>query len=526
MRATKFVNEYPFNEMQSLAMGRKTILLISFIGLKFLLQYVLLSPEYELQRDEYLHLDLGQHLAWGYRSVPPFTAWVSVLIHALGNSMLWIKFFPSLFGALTLVVVWKAIEILGGNLYAMVLGATCVLLSALLRLNALFQPNSMDVLSWTALYLVVVLYVKTAHPKWLYTGAIVFALGFLNKYNIGFLVLGLLPALLLTEHRKLFARKEFYFAALLGLLLISPNLFWQYHYDFPVVQHLKELSSTQLVNVNRLDFLKTQLLFFTGALPVILAGIYALIFHQPFKKYRFFVLSLVFTLAVFLYFRAKDYYAIGIYPIYIAFGAVYVEEALKQGYARYLRLALPFFPVLFFIPMYQVLFPNRSPEFITLHSERYRRLGLLRWEDGKEHALPQDFADMLGWKELAHKVDSVYLSMPPGSNTLVLCDNYGQAGAINYYTRQNIKAVSFNGDYIDWFDLSKPYTNLIRIKEADEVGEEMKETAPFFEQSSMEGAITNQYSREYGTTIFSFIGAKIDIRQRIQEEINEKKDVQ
>ncbi|KKX47100.1 hypothetical protein L950_0228290 [Sphingobacterium sp. IITKGP-BTPF85] len=28
---------------------------------------------------------------------------------------------------------------------------------------------------------------------------------------------------------------------------------------------------------------------------------------------------------------------------------------------------------------------------------------MLTWEDGKEHQLPQDFADMLGWKELAKK---------------------------------------------------------------------------------------------------------------------------
>jgi hypothetical protein len=74
---------------------------------------------------------------------------------------------------------------------------------------------------------------------------------------------------------------------------------------------------------------------------------------------------------------------------------------------------------------------------------------LLRWEDGKDHLLPQDFADMLGWKELALKVDSAYLKLPNKDNTLILCDNYGQAGAINFYTRQKLRAVSFNADYIE-----------------------------------------------------------------------------
>src|SRR5205814_8630643 len=97
-----------------------------------------------------------------------------------------------------------------------------------------------------------------------------------------------------------------------------------------------------------------------------------------------------------------------------------------------------------------------------------KKFGLLRWEDGRDHELPQDFADMLGWRELDAKVDSVYARLPDKNSTLVLCDNYGQAGAINYYTSQNIKAVSFNADYIDWFDLSKRNKNLIRVKEADD----------------------------------------------------------
>ncbi len=131
---------------------------------------------------------------------------------------------------------------------------------------------------------------------------------------------------------------------------------------------------------------------------------------------------------------------------------------------------------------------------------------------------------MLGWKELALKVDSIYTKIPNKEKTLILCDNYGQAGAINYYTRQNIKAVSFNADYIEWFDLTKNYLNLIRIKEANETDAELKETSPFFENSSIAGSVTNKYSREFGTSIFAFIGSKIDINRRIKDEILEKKN--
>jgi 4-amino-4-deoxy-L-arabinose transferase-like glycosyltransferase len=424
-------------------MTKNTLILISFIAVKLLLQFLLISPEYDLQRDEYLHLDQANHLDWGYLSVPPFTSWTSYLIQLLGNSVFWVKFFPALYGALTIYVIWKAIEELNGNLFALILGATCVLFSAISRLNILYQPNSFDVLSWTALYYVLLKYVKTEHIKWLFIGAFIFAIGFLNKYNIVFLLIGLIPALMFSEHRKIIFQSKLYFAIVFGLTLISPNLLWQYENNLPVFHHLKELAETQLVNVDRINFLKSQLLFCIGSIVVIFSSFYALLFYEPFKKYRFFFFSICFTLLTFIYFRAKDYYAIGIYPIYIAFGSVYLAELLKDGWRRYLQPVTIAIPLLLFIPTYKVAFPNKSPKYIIQHSNIYRKLGMLRWEDGKNHLLPQDFADMLGWKELALKVDNIYAKLPNKENTLVLSDNYGQAGAINYYTNQKLNAVSF-----------------------------------------------------------------------------------
>ncbi len=506
------------------SMTKKTIILLGFILLKFILQYFLLSSDYDLQRDEYLHLDQAHHLAWGFQSVPPFTSWVSYLIHLLGNTVFWVKFFPALFGALTIFIVWKAIEALNGNLFALFLGATCVLFSDLLRLNTLYQPNSFDVLSWTTFYFIVIKYFRTENTKWLFIGAFVFAFGFFNKYNIIFLLIGILPSILLTEQRKIFAKKELYYALLLVLLIILPNLIWQFKNNFPVIHHLKELSNTQLINVNRLDFLRSQIFFFIGSLFVIISALYALISYAPYKKYKAFLWTIIFTLVVFIYFKAKDYYAIGLYPIYISFGSVFLANKIKQGWKSYLQPVFIAIPFLFFLPMYKIFFPNNTPEYIISHRQIFQELGLLRWEDGKDHQLPQDYADMLGWKELALKVDSIYSKIPSKEKTLILCDNYGQAGAINYYTRQKVKAVSFNADYIDWFDLTKKCENLIRVKQLSEVDNELKETSPFFETSLIVGSITNKYSREFGTTIFAFSGAKIDINKRIKEEIDEKKN--
>ncbi|MGV3763036.1 glycosyltransferase family 39 protein [Parapedobacter sp.] len=496
-------------------MTKGTTILIGFVALKLVLQAVLIDPVYELHRDEFLHLDQANHLAWGYVSVPPVTSWISFVIKVLGNSVFWVKFFPATFGALTIVVVWKTIGALGGNLLARSLGATCVLFSALLRLNTLYQPNSLDILAWTAFYAVAVLYLRSEKQKWLYMGAVVFAIGFLNKYNIAFLLIGLLPAILMTPARKVFTKRAFYGAVVLAALIVLPNLWWQYRHGFPVMEHMKELSETQLVHVDRWSFLMSQILFFLGSLPVIAAGLYGLLRHPTLAKYIVFFWMFFITLAVFVYFRAKDYYAIGLYPIYIAFGSVYLGDVLRAGWRRYWWPVLMAIPPLLFIPMYRYFFPNERPEAIVQQGRSHR------WEDGKDHLLPQDYADMLGWKELARKVDHLYAKLCKQGKTLVLCDNYGQAGAINFYTAQGIKAVSFSADYINWFDLDTPYRHMIRIKDAAGSAQELAETAPYFQMAIKADSVINPFARERGTTIFVFTDAKIDINKRISEELTE-----
>jgi hypothetical protein len=81
-----------------------------------------------------------------------------------------------------------------------------------------------------------------------------------------------------------------------------------------------------------------------------------------------------------------------------------------------------------FRSIFRVAMPDKSPAQISSNLEPYKKLGMLRWEDGKEHPLPQDFADMLGFRELAYKVDSVYNTLPDKKSILILCDNYGKQG--------------------------------------------------------------------------------------------------
>lgn len=506
-------------------MTKRTIILSLLILLKFVIQYYAIDKGYELHRDEFLHLDLGRHLAWGYLTVPPVTAWISYIILHLGNSFFIIKFIPALFGVLTMVMVWKTIEELDGNLFALISGASCVIFSVLIRMNTLYQPNSLEVLLWTVLFFTIVKFINSENNKWLYAASITFAIGFLNKYNITFLMLGLIPALLITDLRKIFLNKHLYLSLIPAFIIVFPNLIWQYQNDFPVFYHLKTLAETQLVNIKRIDFLLQQLIFFMGFIFVVILAFISFFKYPPFRKYQIFFWTYIFTIVIFILLKAKGYYAIGLYPILFAFGAVYLEKLLSKGRLRYIRFAVIIIPVVIMLPLLYVVLPVSTPEQIVINAEKFRQFGLLRWEDGKDHMLPQDFADMLGWRELANIVDFAFDSIADKENTLIHCDNYGQAGAINYYSKQKYtQAVSMSADYINWYPLDEmEIQNVILVKESTDSDKNREKEMPFFNKIIMVGEIENIYARECGTRVYLMKGPNISINQFLKQEIEERK---
>ncbi|MFC3560872.1 glycosyltransferase family 39 protein [Pedobacter jamesrossensis] len=494
-----------------------------FILLKFILSYALVNEVYELHRDEFLHLDQANHLAAGFTSVPPLTSLFSIIIKFLGNGIFWVRFFPALFGASTMVFAWLIVERLKGSLYAKCLLAVAFVCSVFIRLNILYQPNSFDVLAWTAMFYCLISYFENNKPKYLYYFAIWVALGFLNKYNILFLVLGLLPAILMTSKRTVFTRKHLYFAIAAALLIISPNVIWQITHHFPVIHHMKELAETQLVHVKRVDFFKDQILSFVNDIFVLLAAFIGFAIYKPFRKHIWVILAYIFTLLIFGYFNAKAYYALGLYPVLLAFGSVYLSEVI--GKKSILASLLMVFIISFFAYITPIMMPVYSPEHIAANHKRYERVGALRWEDGKNHDLPQDYADMQGWKELAAIVDSAYSRVKDKSAVVVRTDNYGQAGAINYYSRyRNINAVSYNADYLYWFKMDKPIKDLILIREAGEADPQRKKEKPFFNRITKIGELKNRWSREKGASVFLLEGAKIDVNSRLKSEIEERQN--
>ncbi len=496
-------------------------ILILLVCVKFFIQYVVINPVYELHRDEFLYLNQADHLAFGYISVPPLMALISKLIFLLGGGIFWIHFFPALFGVLTIIFTWQIVESLGGSLFSKILAAAALVFSLMARINILFQPNSFDILSWTVIFFFLIKYIQSEKPKWLTLLAVIIALSFYNKYNVIFLMAGILAGLLLTYHRKIFAEISFWKALIICIILISPNIIWQVTHQFPVFQHMKVLKAHQLDNNTSLGFLRSQVMFFLGSLPLILAALVGFIFFKPFKPFRIIGISFVAVITLFAIMKAKDYYAVGIYPVIIAFGCVYLDGVLSKKWRTVIFPLLITVNLILFFSILKLVFPILTPEEIRKNAASFEKLGLLRWEDGKNHNLPQDFADMLGWHEMAKKALGAYQLIPwdERDSTLIICDNYGEAGALNFYDRGKMpEAYSLNTDYIYWIPRIKKIKNIVLVGEKPS-----EEIIALFKEFKLTGAVENEQARERNTGIYLLTGAIDSFTPIFYNKVEERK---
>jgi hypothetical protein len=108
------------------------------------------------------------------------------------------------------------------------------------------------------------------------------------------------------------------------------------------------LKLKELVNVNRFDFEKSVALLWAHYLQSFFIVLYAFAFLQTFQNLSF-SFSQSSSLIAFLYFRAKDYYAIGVYTICFRF-------CLSCGHLKKKRLEKIFiqYALQFLITIYSI----------------------------------------------------------------------------------------------------------------------------------------------------------------------------
>lgn len=452
-------------------------------------------------RDEFLYLALGRHLDWGFWSNGPFIAAVSWASQTfLGDSLLATRLLPALAGGGLVLLAGLMARELGGGRFAQILCGTAMLLSvAWLRAFGMLMPVPFDVFFWALLSFLLLKWLKTNDARWWWAIGAAAGLGFLNKYSLVFWAAGLLLALLLTPQRRALATRGPWLAAGLGLMIALPNLWWQWKYNFPVVGHMRELAESQLSNVEPLNFLLDQLLMQgPGGAVVWLAGVLFLLRAEAMRPYRLLGWHSVAVVFIFLILNGKSYYTLGVYPVLIAAGAVWWERFLQKTAARIALVALVAGLALPLLPTGVPLWPA---ERLARYFEWLNLDAAVRWEDGALHPLPQDYADMLGWPELAALTDTALAHAGNPNNCLVYAENYGQAGAIAHLGRLSpgVRQASFSDSWRLWAPEQLPDSVNTLIYVNDELGEDV---AALFPDIQKIGEITHPLARERGTSVW------------------------
>jgi hypothetical protein len=194
----------------------------------------------------------------------------------------------------------------------------------------------------------------------------------------------------------------------------------------------------------------------------------------------------------------------------LAAGGVWAEKLTINR--RWLRYAFAGIILLLSLPFIPVLLPMQKPTEMAAFNQSFGldKLGLLRWEDGENHPLQQDFADMLGWKELTEKTEKHFLQQPDSikTSTIVYCANYGLAGSMKYYAKDQYfrdKIISENGTFLLWISDRLYFKHMIFVD--DEMPEKDDNVLKRFGAVDVVDSCTNPFSRQFNTKIFYFKNA-------------------
>ncbi len=428
-------------------------------------------------------------------------AWL--MINLAGSNLFSARLLPAIFSGLLILLACGIVKELKGGSYAQILAAIGIFLTPInLRGFLLFQPVFFDVFFWTLVFWILLKWINTENDKWLLLLGVATGIGLMNKYLILLQIIGIGIVIPFTPLRTIFRNRSLYMAAGITLLIFLPNLIWQVANGLPVITHMKALSENQLVHVSRLNFLTDQILIGFMSSLLILPGLFAPLFVRSLKPARPLAVASLLVILILLLLRGKSYYTAGILPFLVCSGAVFWERTMKRGA---FRVALPSIMILLSIPAIPMGIPVWKAEKLSEFFSGMKRItgfdAVLRDEDGRYNALPQDYSDMLGWDELAEVAARAYSGVDDKTATVIYCENYGEAGAITILGKKYglPHPLCFSESFFYWAprDFPKEITSLIYINSS--MG---KDVDSLFRNIQIIGSITNPLAREFGVKVY------------------------
>ncbi len=397
-----------------------------------------LTP-FEFHRDEFLYFAMGNHLQLFRMDFPPMIAMLSEAVRAIaGSSLFAYRALPALAGT---AIVWLAVltaRELGGGRTAQVLAAVAVVFNPLfLRAASLFQPVVFDQFWWMLGFYALVRLGNSDDRRWWILLGVAGGFGLLSKFSILFFGAAALVGVLLTRRRDLRTTGP-WMALGIALLLGSPSIIGQVALDWPLFDQMAGLKEGQLDRITFAGYVAEQLLWGPAAFVFAVVGAVAFVRSPALARHRVVGWSAIAAFALYAITKGKSYYVGPIYPVLFAGAGVWVEQLARSALRRTFGWSMVGLTVLFGIATLPFGLPILPPDAMAWYAAATGVTAGVQTNRGELLALPQDYADMTGWREKVEAVAAVYrgLSREEQSDVVLYGNNYGQAGALEFYGRE------------------------------------------------------------------------------------------
>jgi len=472
-------------------MTKQTKLIIVIFCIIKLTLHLIADSNSGFQGDELLHIETGNHLAFGYMEFPPLIGVLAFIQNLFNTNSVYIHhLFSHISSILIIVYVAKITIELGGKSKALFLTLLCIIIApAFGRSQQLFQPVVFGQLFWVLGFYQLVRFTKYLDKKYLSYLVIFAVIGFLFKYDILFFIFGLSSLFFFKRTRETLLKQNIGLHIAIAFLLILPNIYWQYTNNFPVLQMFGRLYETQLDKLSRIDNLKNLLLAINPVSLILVfpALVYMFKSNKP-ELYKPLAFSISLSFFLLLFTNGKSYYFFPIILTILPFGAIFWEQKVIQN-RRWV-----IYPIATILFLGSILIPFGMTVYSfpkMLHSiQKYEPLKV---EGGKYAVRYDEYYTQKKWKITLTELKKVYDSLPESEkqNCLIWGKHYGQAGAINLLGKEyNLpKAFSYHGSFYSWTPNGEMPNTIIAL--SYQVGDFFN---PYFEEVILVKTIYNPYA--------------------------------
>jgi hypothetical protein len=393
------------------------------------------NPHYGFFRDELYFIVCGRHPALGYVDQPPLVPLIAALTQLAGESLVLLRAPAALFAAASVYVTCVLARELGGGRFAQALAAVAsALCPVLCAFGMKLSTDTPGLWLWplAALYLLRLL--RGGDPRnWIGAGAAL-GLSAQAKFSVAYFAAALFLGLLCTRKRRILFSRWFVLGVLVAVAISLPAFVWQATHGFPMLEILRNGQRGKNVVLSPGEYLFAELLITNPVLALIwIAGLWRLLADEDSRPLG---LAFLILIAAMIASHAKHYYPADVYPVLFAAGGVLAERATAAWRAlRPVAIGLTAIAGAISLPYVLPILP--LPAFLAYHRVVAPLLHLQSAETERHRpsVLPQDWADMQGWPELAAAVAKVFASLPPGdqARTAIVAGNYGEAAAIDFF---------------------------------------------------------------------------------------------